>query len=354
MERRVTAIARIELDAFAHNVRVLCDRVAPVEVMLAVKADAYGHGMLALGPLALASGASSLAVLEVPAALALREHGVEHRLFAWLHASRTDFDAAVEHHIDLGISSLDELERAARAGSPANPAVVHLKIDTGLHRNGALPEQWPALVERARVLAGEGRVRIEGLWSHLADASPSDDADALGQFNTALEIAASLGVTPPLRHIAASSAGWREPGARFDLVRFGIAAYGISPFDDASGTDLGLRTVMTLLTTVTNDPAPRGQRWIAAGYGDGVPASAVGAEVAIAGRRALVERVDVDRTLVRDDSSRAGDEAIVFGEPRRGEPSAEEWAAWAGTIGDEIVTGVPARVPREYVSSGTL
>ena len=207
------------------------------------------------------------------------------------------------------------------------------------------------------MLESEGRVRVEGVWSHLADTSPSDDAAALGQFNDAITVAASLGVTPPLRHLAASSAGWREPGARFDLVRFGIAAYGISPFDDATGADLGLRAVMTLSTTVSADAAPEGRCWIAAGFADGVPAHAVGAEVSLRGTRAAVERVDVDRTLVRLSEPhsfdaqplRTGDEVVVFGEPNRGEPSAEQWAEWAGTIGDEIVTGVPDRVPRDYV-----
>ncbi len=346
----MTAKARIDLDAFAHNVATLRDRVAPVDVMLAVKADAYGHGMARLGPMALASGATSLAVLEIPAALALREAGVEHRLFAWLHAPGTDFTSAVDHEIDLGVSSMDELERAGRAGSPARPAVVHLKIDTGLHRNGALPEQWPALVERARVLQSEGVVQIEGIWSHLADTSPHDDAVALGAFNDALAVAASLGVEPPVRHLAASSAGWREPGARFDMVRFGIAAYGISPFGDATGHDLGLRAVMSLHTTVLGASAPTGHHWIAAGFGDGVPAAAVGASVWLSGERASVERIEIDRTLVRSKLGVPGEPVVVFGEPGRGEPSAEEWAAWADTIGDEIVTGVPARVEREYVS----
>jgi alanine racemase len=355
MGRVVTAVAVIDDGAFARNVSVLVERAAPAEVMLAVKADAYGHGMVALAPVALAAGARSLAVLEIPAALTLRESGIDCRLFAWLHGPRSDFAAAVAAHVDLGVSAEWQLEAIAAAAQPGTPARVHLKIDTGLRRNGALPEQWPTLVRAARALAAAGRIEIEGIWSHLADASVEADEAAIGVFEGAIATAASLGVTPPLRHLAASSAGWREPRARFDLVRFGIAAYGVSPFDDASGHDLGLGAVMTLRSTVLDAPAPSDRRWIAAGYADGVPVTARGAEVSIDGRRYSVEAVEVDRTLVAaPESIAAGAVVTIFGEPGSGVPSAEDWARWSGTIGDEILTGVPARVPRQGVGSPTV
>lgn len=352
----MTALAIIDRAAFAHNVRVLSDRVSPAAVMLAVKADAYGHGMLALAPVALRNGADSLAVLEIPAALALRTAGVECRLLAWLHGPDSDFAAAIAAHVDLGVSSLSELEsiltaRTAENAHPDTRARIHLKIDTGLHRNGALPEQWPALVSAARQAADSGRVVVEGIWSHLADASPDADRAALQVFHDALTTAAELGVAPRVRHIAASSAGWREPLARFDFVRFGIAAYGLSPFDDLSAQQLGLRAVMTLQTVTTNALAPTGLCWIAAGYAHGVPPSSDGGEVSIDGQRCPVISVDVDRTLVSLDSPvTPGTTAVIFGEPATGVPSAEQWAHWSRTIGDEIVTGVPERVPRQYVS----
>lgn len=348
----MSAIAVIDHAAFAHNVSVLTARAAPAEVMLAVKADAYGHGMLALATTALAAGARSLAVLEISAALALRAEAVECPLFAWLHGDESDFAAAISARVDLGVSSVHELDRIASAATGGLAARVHLKIDTGLHRNGALPEHWAALVTAARSHAAAGRIVIEGIWSHLADTSVDADDAALTVFARALAEAAELGVTPRVRHIAASSAGWREPRARYDLVRFGIAAYGISPFDDLTGHDLGLRAVMTLGTTLLDSPAPAGRRWIAAGYADGVPLGAAGAEVSIGGVRCAVETVEVDRTLIVVPSTLDSDEVTIFGEPSAGEPSAEDWARSSGTIGDEIVTGVPVRVPRHHDRSG--
>lgn len=353
----MSALAIIDHAAFAHNVSVLSARVAPAEVMLAVKADAYGHGMLELASTALTSGASSLAVLEIPAAVALREAGIDCRLFAWLHGVDSDFETAVAHHIGLGVSALWQLERIARASTRETPGRVHLKIDTGLHRNGALAEQWPELVTAARAMSERGLVTIEGIWSHLADASPDDDARAVDAYAKALVVADELGVTPVMRHLAASSAGWREPRARYDAVRFGIAAYGISPFDDVTGQGMGLRAVMTLQCAVSPDEAPAGRRWITAGYSEGVPLGARKAEVSIGGERCAVESVELARTLIVAPET-IDDQAIVtvFGEPEFGVPSAEDWARWSGTIGDEIVTGVPARVQRrhDHVLSATI
>lgn len=345
----MSALAVIDHAAFAHNVGVLSARVAPADVMLAVKADAYGHGMLEMARTALDSGANSLAVLEIPAAIALREAGIDRRLFAWLHGVASDFDTAVAHGIDLGVSALWQLERIAHAATPERPGRVHLKIDTGLHRNGALPEQWPELVTAARTLAERGLVTIEGIWSHLADASPDDDGRALAAYERALAVAERLGVRPNMRHLAASSAGWREPRARYDAVRFGIAAYGISPFDDVTGQDMGLRAVMSLQCAISVEEAPAGRQWITAGYADGVPLGAPMAEVSIGGRRYQVDSVEPERTLIVAPET-IDDDAIVtvFGDPEFGVPSAEDWARWSGTIGDEIVTGVPPRVQRRH------
>ncbi len=189
---------------------------------------------------ALDAGADSLAVLEIGAGLRLREAGITAPLFAWLHGVDNDFGAAVAADIQLGVSAMWQLEAIIRAvKSPTDRGRVHLKVDTGLHRNGANPEDWPALVITAVEAEAAGLVRIEAIWSHLADASPEDDAEALTRFNDAVAVARDLGCDPPLLHLAASSAGIREPEARFGLVRFGIAAYGISPFGDESGRELG-------------------------------------------------------------------------------------------------------------------
>lgn len=349
----MSARIEIDLDSFRHNVRTLAAIAAPARTMLAVKADGYGHGMLPIARAALESGADSLAVLDVPAALTLRAAGIDAQLFAWLHGQETDFAAAIEADVDLGVSSLKELRRIADAGV----ASVHLKIDTGLHRNGASPEDWPALVQATLDLQSAGRVRLAGLWSHLADASLEDDAAALAEFRAAVAVAAGLGVPTegpdrPLLHVAASSAGIRMPEARFDLVRFGIAAYGSSPFDDQTARELGMQAPMTVFATVIG--AGDGVAVLDLGTADGLPNTQPGPFVLLAGGRAPVIDVGIDHLVVEIDSAAdealIGAEAIIYGPGDRGEPTAEQWAAWARTIGDEILVRASTRIPRVYLN----
>jgi len=345
-----TSDARVEidLDAFRHNVRTLSELVRPAATMLAIKADAYGHGMLPLAAVALEAGATSLAVLEVPAALALRHAGITAPVFAWLHGEHTDFGAAIDADVDLGISARWQLDAVLAAGRET-PARLHLKIDTGLHRNGASREDWPALVAAAVEAQRLGRIVIVGLWSHLADASPEDDAAALDAFRLAVEVARGLGAEPELLHLAASSAGIRMPQARLDVVRFGIAAYGISPFDDRSGRDLGLRPVMSVRARVV--AVHDGLATIGVGSGHGIHPPAIGAAEVLVGRqRRRITALDVDALSIDVEGMQvgAGDEVIVFGPGDDGEPTAEEWSRWAGTIGDEIVARV-RRLPRVYL-----
>jgi len=319
-----------------------------------VKADGYGHGMVPIARAALQSGADSLAVLDVAAARELRDAGIDAQLFAWLHGEETDYRTAIERDVDLGVSSLLELRRIGDAGAD-RAAAVHLKIDTGLHRNGASPEDWPVLVGEALAYAERGQVRLAGIWSHLADASPADDAAALAEFRAAVAVAAGLGVPTegperPLLHLAASSAGIRMPEARLDLVRFGIAAYGVSPFDDVGAAGLGMRPPMTMVGTVV--AARDGIATIDLGSADGIPPSVLGpsgsgAEVLLDGRRVAIVAIGIDTLDVAADAA-LGAEALVFGPGDRGEPTAEDWATWAGTIGDEILARASRRIPRIY------
>ena len=396
-------VARVNLDAFRHNVRTLAALAAPAETMLAVKADAYGHGLTELATAALEAGATSLAVLDIPAALELRAAGFTVPIFAWMHAPNADFEGAVRGGIDLGVSAVWQLEgiAAARArvrvmglaGSADRPGAadpvpqptrVHLKIDTGLHRNGARPEDWPELVQTALAFEAAGELHLFAAWSHLADASPEDDSEALTRFRQAVAVAEGLGARFEKVHLAASSAGIRMPEARLDMVRFGIAAYGVSPFDDETALELGLRPVMTLVAPVVATkrvPAGHGVSYgfdyrtavettlalVPLGYADGVPRAASGrAEVWIDGRRYPVAgRIAMDQVVVDvgDAPVSAGDEVVLFGEAparRAGRgaagsdtvPTAEEWAGWAQTIGDEIVARVGPRVVRQYVGDG--
>lgn len=350
----------IDLEAIRQNVRALVATAAPSTTMFAVKADAYGLGMLPVARAALDAGAESLAVLEVPAALTLRRAGIDAPLFAWLHGLDTDFRAAIEADVELGVSAVGELDRVASAGAD-RVALVHLKIDTGLHRNGADPATWPALVTAALAHERTGTVKIAGLWSHLADASPEDDAAALAEFQTAIAVAAALGVPldrpeRPRLHLAASSAGIRMPEARFDFVRFGIAAYGVSPFDDVDAPGLGMRGPVSLFADVIDVSTDRAL--LGVGSADGLPesvlgASGSGAEVLLDGRRARVTAITVDTMTVEvpsDADAVIGAEAMVYGPGDLGEPTVEDWAAWAGTIGDEILARSSRRIPRHYLN----
>lgn len=345
--------ARIEvdLDAFRHNVRTLSALIAPSRTMLAVKANAYGHGIVPLAKAALESGADSLAVLEISAGLELRRAGITAQLFAWLLGRDSDYAAAIEADIDLGVSTLGQLD-AISAAFRGKPARVHLKIDTGLHRNGANPEDWPALVSAAVEAEKHGRIVVAALWSHLADASPEADEEAFAAFRAAAAVAAGLGCTPPLLHLAASSAAIRMPKARLGLVRLGIAAYGISPFDDESAADLGLRPVMAIRAPVVS--LSNGVATIAVGSADGIQVPAVGkASVAIRGKRHAIVAMDIDSLTidVTGSSVAVDDEVTIFGPGDDGEASPEEWAEWGGTIGDEIVARASERLPRVYLGA---
>lgn len=339
----MTATAHINLSAFEHNVRLIVGTVSPARVWLAVKANAYGHGMTELADNAVKAGASGLAVLDIESAVRLRRAGISAPLFAWLHGVTTDFETAVDLSIDIGVSTRELLDHLASIDGVAR---VHLKIDTGLHRNGASAAEWESLCRHADGLQRQGRIHVVGVWSHLADAGREHDERALSLFHHAIDIARTAGLAPELCHIAASSAALDEPDARMDLVRVGIAAYGISPFDDRTGHELGLRPVMTLETQVTH-VAPE-TATIGAGWADGVPlGDDYRGDVTIEDVRFTVRNVHARSTEIYLGNHRVsvGDRCTIFGNDSA---TAEEWAAWVGTIGDEIVTSVPASVRRVY------
>jgi alanine racemase len=351
--------ARIRLDALAGNVDVLRRAVAPAQLMAVVKADAYGHGVLPVARTAVEAGADWLGVADLNEALALRAAGIDAPLLAWLHGAQPDFAAAVEAGIEVGVSTSVQLEAAAAAG-----ATVHLKFDTGLSRNGFAPAEVSAALARAAELERAGKLRVRGLMSHLSGASPHDDDAQRSGFEGIAAAASAAGLEPELRHLAASLAGLTRPESRFDLVRVGIALYGVAPDASVDPAASGLRPVMQLATEVVGVrrvPAGTGVSYgythrtpgettlalIPLGYADGIPRHASGrAQVAIGGvRYPVVGRVAMDQFVVDvgDAPVRVGDEVIVWGE---GAPSADEWADVAGTIGYEIVTRVGPRVTR--------
>ncbi len=354
--------ARIRLDALTSNLAVLRGLVAPSAVMGVVKADAYGHGMLPVAAALADAGVDWLGVADVDEALALRAAGIRTPVLAWLHGSPADFADAAEADVDVAVSSLNQLDAAAGVG-----AAVHLKFDTGLSRNGVAPADAEAVIERAALLEREGRLRVRGLMSHLSGASPVDDAAQREVFAALVADAEAAGLTPEVRHLAASLAAVTQPDARFDLVRLGIALYGVAPDPTVDPAALGLRPVMSLTTSVAavrRVPAGTGVSYgythradrettlalVPLGYADGIPRHASGrAEVAIGGRRhPQVGRIAMDQFVVDvgDAPIAVGDEVVVWGDPAEGAPSADQWATAAGTIGYEIVTRVGPRVAR--------
>ncbi|GAB3455429.1 alanine racemase [Kineococcus endophyticus] len=375
------AVALVDLDAVAHNVGVVRSRVAPAAVMAVVKADAYGHGLVPVARAALAGGASWLGVAHVHEALALRDAGIDADVLAWILTPGTDLLPAVEAGVDLSVAatwSLEAVVAAARAGG--RRARVHLEVDTGMSRGGSSPSEWPALLDAVAKHVDAGDVEVRGTWAHFASADVPADPSVPAQleaFEAALATAHEHGVDPGLRHHANSAAAFFVPQARYDLVRAGLAVYGLSPAPDlASGAELGLVPAMTLaarLAHVRRVPAGAGVSYgltytvpadttlglVPLGYGDGVPRHASwdgerSGEVLVAGaRRRIAGRVCMDQVVVDlgDEAALPGDPAVVFGPGGDGEATADDWAQAAGTISWEVVTRIGARVPRRHTGT---
>jgi alanine racemase len=364
-EAAVLREARIDLRALRSNVAALRDQVAPVPVMAVVKADGYGHGAVPVARAAVESGAAWLGVVDLGEAFALRAAGVTVPILSWLHAPGEDFVSAVAAGIDLGITSARQLEAAAAVGG----ARVQFKLDTGLSRNGLAPSDAQPVFERAAELERAGRLLVRGIFSHLANASPDDDADQIALFEHLVTGARAAGLDPELRHLASTQAALTTPHARYDLVRVGIGLYGVSPAAGMDPAAYGLRPVMEVsgaVAAVRRVPAGAGVSYgfthrverettlalIPLGYADGVPRSASGrGAVTIAGRRyPVVGRIAMDQFLVDvgDDPVVVGDRAVLWGDPTAGHLSADHWAEAAGTIGYEIVARLGSRVPRRF------
>ena len=371
----VTASAEIDLAAFRANVATLAAHVGDAALMVVVKADAYGHGVVPCAREARLAGASWLGVATPTEALALRAAGDTGRLLCWLYGPNEDLSPLVAADVDVSAASAEDVSRLAAAAAVAERvARVHLKVDTGLTRNGAPEHGWSELFTAAAEAEGAGAVELVGLWSHLAAADePGHPATAaqLAAFDRAYAEARLAGLQPQLRHLANSAGALVLPEARFDLVRVGIAAYGIEPAPGLAALAgvtltpvMRLRAQLALVKRIdAGTGVSYGWTWTAPadtvvglvplGYADGVPRHAGNvAEVAVRGERAPVRgRICMDQLVVElGPGSRAepGDEVTLFGAAGDG-PTAAGWAEVCGTIGYEIVTRVGARVPRHHL-----
>lgn len=368
----------IDLDAIAHNLKTMSDRVTRHDnsrplVMCVVKADAYGHGMIPVARKLETEGADYLGVADISEALTLRNAGIDLPILAWLHSPRETFVAALSAGIELGIANLEQLERVTRAAeSTGRVARIHFKIDTGLGRNGSSEAEWSGLLERAKELVAAGRIQIVGIFSHLSCTSEADDLRQIARFEAAIGKARAMDVAFELRHLTASDGSLNYPQALYDMVRIGVALYGLSPFVEHSSADFGLVPAMTARSLVVQTkrvPAGQGVSYgylhrteaettlalIPVGYAEGLPRDASGrAKVSIKGKTYPVSsRIAMDQFVVDvgDDEINSGDEVVIFGDPAAGVPSADDWAIAGETINYEIVTRMGGRFSRTYLGA---
>ena len=375
----VLAEAVVDLGAIQHNVRLLREHAGGAQVMAVVKADGYGHGATRVARAALAAGAAELGVATVDEALALRADGVTAPVLAWLHPPGIDFGPALLADVEIAVSSvrqLDELLDAVRR--TGKTATITVKVDTGLNRNGVAPALYPSMLAALRQAVAEDAVRLRGLMSHMVYAdqpdNPINDVQAQ-RFADMLAQARHQGLRFEVAHLANSSATMSRPDLGFDLVRPGIAVYGLSPVPELG--DMGLIPAMTVKCVVALVKSVRagegvsyGHTWIAErdttvalmpiGYADGVFRALGGRlEVLINGRpRPGVGRICMDQFLVDLGPGQVdvaeGDEAILFGPGTRGEATAQDWADLLGTIHYEVVTSPRGRITRTYREAETV
>ncbi|MEN9753605.1 MAG: hypothetical protein RL670_1296 [Actinomycetota bacterium] len=362
---------RINLDAIVHNLDVMRARASQAKVMGVVKANAYGHGAVEVAKTLERAGVDYLGVVDVREALELREAGVSTPILAWLHDPSDDFVSALTNNIDLGVANIEQLGHIAKAAAlTGEVAKLHLKIDTGLGRNGSSAADWTDLLDAVKSLGDA--VEVVGIFSHLSTTSRQDDLDQIERFDAAVAEAKRAGVSFQLRHLTASDGSLSYPDAHYEMVRIGVALYGLDPFSTNKSSEYGLIPAMTAVSRVAQIkrvPAGHGVSYnflhrttretnlalVPVGYAEGLPRAATGtAEVLIGGKRyPILSQVAMDQFVldVGDDPIQVGDEVVIFGDAATGVPSADDLASACGTINYEIVTRMGGRFQREYLGA---
>lgn len=363
--------AHVDLDAVRHNVGVLVDSLAPAQVCAVVKADGYGHGSLAVSRAALDAGAAWLAVALVEEGAVLRKAGIDAPILLLSQPRGRDLEAALRWDLRVAVYSGDAPEVLSSAAAAVGcEARVHLKVNTGMNRLGVAPDEAVSL---ARRLADQPGLNLEGVWTHCATADEVDDPftdTQLDRFEAVLADLASEGLEPRLVHAANSAAATCHPRSRHDLVRCGIAVYGLAPAPELAGS-LDLRPALRLTSEVAHTMEVRAGEGVSyglrhrfaadtlvatipIGYADGVPRqlSARGGHVLIGGRRRpMVGVVTMDMLMVDcgpDGDVAPGDEVVLLGSQGGEQVGAWDWAEATGTIAYEIVCGIGPRVARHY------
>ena len=378
MENRAEVL--IDLGAIRENIKYLMAKSGK-PALAVVKADGYGHGLLPVAKSALSAGASWLGVALLEEAKALRQGGINAPIIAWLTPVTDDFASAISEDIDIAIPSLAHLEAITSAArSLGKCARIHLEVDTGMSRGGALHE-WSELVRSAKSYQDSGLIKVIGIWSHFARADEAGhefNNKQLENFKSAVAEAKSVGITPEVIHLSNSAAAINDADSHFDLLRLGIAIYGLSPDFSHMGSSekLNLKPAMSIrarIHLVKDIPAGSQVGYggsaitkvdtklgvIAMGYSDGIPRNAnSSAGVLVGNKRApIIGRVSMDQFVVdlgRDSSAKAGDWAYIIGSnpsdsyTSASSYTADSWASASATINYEIVTRIAARVKRIY------
>ncbi|WP_077488092.1 alanine racemase [Sinomonas mesophila] len=368
----------VDLSAISDNVKALRSLTRAPHFMAVVKGNAYGHGLVEVARTALASGADWLGTAQLTEAIALRRAGIAAPVLSWLYLATQTSAAireALEHDVDLSLGSVHQLEATVGiARGLGRPAVVHLELDSGLSRGGARAEDWPELVARARQAELEGTLKVRGVWTHLAWAdipAHPGNATAVAGFEAAVQAAKDAGLEPELRHVSSSANILQRREFDFDMVRAGLAIYGLSPADHVDPAEHGLRPALTVtapIVMVKKVPAGTGVSYehraitheprllglVPLGYADGIPKEISGRNVVLIGGRRVpvIGKVCMDQFMVdlgpSGDGAAVGDIAVLFGDPAAGAASADEWGAAIGSHGDEIINRIAPRLPRAY------
>ncbi len=353
------AEARIDPSAIASNIALL-KKTSGVNLLAVVKADAYGHGLIEVSKIALNSGATWLGVALLEEALIIRKAGITAPILAWLVPPGSDFSSAIKSNIDIAVASLASFKEIIATGLRGR---IHIEVDTGMNRGG-VDDEWNEFIK-----SDFSGVDVIGIFSHFARADEPSEKQNLQQLERFNEMVKDFPIKPQILHLSNSAATLKDPSSVFDLVRTGIAIYGLTPDVAHLGTSstLGLKPAMQLraklhLVKKVSAGSPVGYGAseltksdtklgvVAIGYGDGIPRIAHEAGVFIDGKRApIIGRISMDQFVVdlgADSTAKSGDWVIVFGDGSRGEYTADDWASASGSINYEIVTRIGPRVPR--------